>query len=188
MELHLGSGIPSLLATLYWGGFLVGRFVSTFFRNFNPRKILIVTTIIASVLIIISIYTENLWFLAAVGLFHSVMWSCIFTLSTRGLREYTSKASGVFMMGVFGGAVFPVAQGFLSDLLCSWQYTWSIALICEIVMLLYGLYGYHAKREMTERPYTARKILITICMGMRKIRKRYFTREGCNKCYYSCYY
>ncbi|MBE6264680.1 MAG: sugar MFS transporter [Prevotella sp.] len=145
MELHLGSGIPSLLATLYWGGFLVGRFVSTFFRNFNPRKILIVTTIIASVLIIISIYTENLWFLAAVGLFHSVMWSCIFTLSTRGLREYTSKASGVFMMGVFGGAVFPVAQGFLSDLLCSWQYTWSIALICEIVMLLYGLYGYNIK-------------------------------------------
>ncbi len=145
MELHLGSGIPALLATLYWGGFLVGRFVSTFFRNFNPRKTLIVTTIISSVLIVISIITENLWFLSAVGLFHSVMWSCIFTLSTKGLKEYTSKASGVFMMGVFGGAVFPVAQGILSDILCSWQYTWSIALLCEIVMLLYGLYGYKIK-------------------------------------------
>jgi FHS family L-fucose permease-like MFS transporter len=38
------------------------------------------------------------------------MWSCIFTLSIKGLKKYTSKASGVFMMGVFGGAVFPVLQ------------------------------------------------------------------------------
>lgn len=91
--------------------------------------------------------TENLWFLAAVGLFHSVMWSCIFTLSTQGLREYTSKASGVFMMGVFGGAVFPVAQGFLADILGSWTFTWIIALVCEFVMLAYGLYGYKVKDE-----------------------------------------
>jgi len=147
MELNMGSGIPALLATLYWGGFLVGRFASTFFRNFNPRKTLIATTIIASILIVITMTTENLWFLAAVGLFHSVMWSCIFTLSTQGLREYTSKASGVFMMGVFGGAVFPVAQGFFADIFGSWQFTWMIALACEFVMLAYALYGYKVKDE-----------------------------------------
>jgi len=144
---NMDMGIPALLATIYWGGFLVGRFISTFFRDFNPRKTLIATTIIATVLIIIAMITENLWYLAAVGLFHSVMWSCIFTLSTQGLKEYTSKASGVFMMGVFGGAVFPVAQGFFADVLGSWQYTWVIALICELVMLAYALYGYKVKDE-----------------------------------------
>lgn len=147
MELQMGEGVPALLATLYWGGFLVGRFASTFFRNFNPRKTLIATTIIASLLIITAMRTENLWFLTAVGLFHSVMWSCIFTLSTQGLREYTSKASGVFMMGVFGGAVFPVAQGFFADILGSWRFTWIIALVCEFVMLAYALYGYKVKDE-----------------------------------------
>ena len=138
-------GIPALLATLYWGGFLVGRFVSTFFTNFNPRKVLIATTIVATLLILAAIFTENLWLLSAVGLVHSVMWSCIFTLSIQGLREYTSKASGVFMMGVFGGAVFPFLQGVCADVLNSWQYTWVLALICELVMLSYGLYGYKVK-------------------------------------------
>ena len=140
-------GIPALLATLYWGGFLVGRFVSTFFSNFNPRKVLIATTIVATLLILAAIQTENLWLLCAVGLVHSVMWSCIFTLSIRGLREYTSKASGVFMMGVFGGAVFPFLQGVFADILNSWQYTWIIALLCELVMLSYGLWGYKVKDQ-----------------------------------------
>jgi len=140
-------GIPALLATLYWGGFLVGRFVSTFFTNFNPRKVLIATTIVATLLILAAIFTENLWLLSAVGLVHSVMWSCIFTLSIQGLREYTSKASGVFMMGVFGGAVFPFLQGVCADVLNSWQYTWVLALLCELVMLSYGLYGYKVKDQ-----------------------------------------
>ena len=46
--------------------------------------------------------TDNPWLLAAVGLFHSVMWGAIFTLSVDKLGKYTSKASGVFM----GGADF----------------------------------------------------------------------------------
>ena len=69
------------------------------------------------------------------------MWSCIFTLAVKGLGQYTSKASGVFMMGVFGGAVFPVLQGVLADLWGSWQWTWVIAIVCELVMLYYALIG-----------------------------------------------
>lgn len=63
------------------------------------------------------------------------------TLAVKGLGQYTSKASGVFMMGVFGGAVFPVLQGVLADLWGSWQWTWVIAIVCELVMLYYALIG-----------------------------------------------
>ena len=101
---------PALLATLYWGGFLVGRMVSAGLKNVAPRPMLITVTVATIALMTTSLFTENLWLMAAVGLFHSVMWSCIFTLSVDGLKEYTSKASGIFMMGVFGGAVFPVLQ------------------------------------------------------------------------------
>ena len=124
---------PALLATLYWGGFLVGRTVSAGLKT---------VTLAAISLMTISLLTENLWLMAAVGLFHSVMWSCIFTLSVDGLKEYTSKASGIFMMGVFGGAVFPVLQGMLADSMGSWQYTWLLPLFCELVILWYGLMGY----------------------------------------------
>ena len=133
---------PALLATLYWGGFMVGRMVSAGLKNVAPRPMLLTVTVAAIALMTTSMLTENLWLMAAVGLFHSVMWSCIFTLAVDGLKEYTSKASGVFMMGVFGGAVFPVIQGLLADYVGSWQFTWFVPLLCEFVILWYGLVGY----------------------------------------------
>ena len=144
MELaSVGASLsPALLATIYWGGFLIGRMVSASMKNVKPRPMLITVSLGAIALMIAAMLTENLWLLAAVGLFHSVMWSCVFTLAVDGLREYTSRASGVFMMGVFGGAVFPVLQGMLADWIGSWQFTWTIALVCEFVLLWYGLRGY----------------------------------------------
>lgn len=139
---------PALLATLYWGGFLVGRMVSSVLKNVAPRPMLLTVTVAAIALMTVSMFTENLWLMAAVGLFHSVMWSCIFTLSVDGLKEYTSKASGIFMMGVFGGAVFPVIQGLIADYVGSWQYTWLVPLLCEFVILWYGLIGYRKQEEM----------------------------------------
>lgn len=141
----LDLGIPALLATLYWGGFMVGRMTFSFFDSISPRKLLAVTTIIAAAQIVVAMLTNNLWILVSVGLCHSVMWSCIFTLSIKGLKKYTSKASGVFMMGVFGGAVFPVLQGVFADAVGSWQWTWIIALVCELVMLYYALWGCRIK-------------------------------------------
>ena len=134
-------GLPALLATLYWGGLMVGRIVSSYLKHISPRIQLTVTTILAASFTLIALVTNNLWLLVTVGLFHSVMWGCIFTLAITGLNKYTSKASGVFMMGVFGGAVFPFLQGILADSWGSWQYTWILVVICELVMLYYALLG-----------------------------------------------
>lgn len=143
-SLAIGSinlGIPALLATLYWGGMMVGRLVSSAFPNVSPRGLLISVCAAASLLVILAMLSNNLYILSSVGLVHSVMWGCIFTLAVAGLGPYTSKASGVFMMGVFGGAVFPLLQGMLADWLGSWRWTWLLVLACELVMLAYGLWG-----------------------------------------------
>lgn len=140
-------GMPALLATLYWGGLMVGRIVSSSFNNISPRVQLTVTTLAAALLTLIAIWTNNLWVLVAVGLFHSVMWGCIFTLAIVGLQKYTSKASGVFMMGVFGGAVFPFLQGVLADAFGSWRWTWMIVIVCELIMLWYALAGSKVKEK-----------------------------------------
>ncbi len=132
-------GIPALLATLYWGGLMVGRTMSSFLRHISARKQLTVVSIAAIIMTIFAIFTQNLWILISVGLCHSIMWGAIFTLSIAGLKEYTSKASGVFMMGVFGGAIFPLLQGFMADKLDSWQWTWTIVVICEAMILYYAL-------------------------------------------------
>ncbi len=144
-------GIPALLATLYWGGLMVGRTMSSFLRKISPRTQLTSVTLAAIVLTIFATFTQNLWVLISVGLCHSIMWGAIFTLAIKGLKEYTSKASGVFMMGVFGGAIFPLLQGVMADRLGSWQWTWSIVVVCEIVILYYALVKSHVKEtELTE--------------------------------------
>ena len=138
-------GIPALLATLYWGGMMVGRLASTGFPSVSPRGLLAVVTAISAVLVLLAMFLDNLYILSAVGLFHSVMWGCIFTLAVAGLGAYTSKAAGAFMMGVFGGAVIPLLQGMLADFCGSWRWTWFIVFFCEIIMFCYALWGSKVK-------------------------------------------
>lgn len=143
----LELGIPALLATLYWGGLMVGRFLSSFASSISARTQLVVTATAAIILSIVAIISENLWVLISIGLCHSIMWGAIFTLAVTGLKRYTSKASGVFMMGVFGGAVFPLIQGFFADSIGSWQWTWVMVVGCELVILYYALIGSRVKEE-----------------------------------------
>ena len=140
-------GIHALLSTLYWGGFLVGRSISSFFSKISARTQLTVTTSLATILVIVAMITQNLWFLVAIGLLHSTMWSCIYSLSIKGLNKYTSKASGVFISAVFGGAVFTLIQGGLADLFGSWRWTWCLSVFCELLMLSYALFGYKIREK-----------------------------------------
>ncbi len=137
----LDLGVPALLATLYWGGLMVGRALSSFTSSISARTQLVFTASMAIVLTIVAMISSNLWILVAVGLCHSIMWGAIFTLAVKGLKKYTSRASGVFMMGVFGGAVFPLIQGSMADMFGSWLWTWSIVIVCELVILYYAIWG-----------------------------------------------
>jgi FHS family L-fucose permease-like MFS transporter len=134
-------GIHALLSTLYWGGFLVGRVISSFLSKVSARQQLITTSIIAAVFAVVAMMYQNIWFLVAIGLLHSSMWSCIYSLSIKGLKQYTSKASGVFVSAVFGGAVFTLLQGAMADVFGSWRWTWCLTLGCELLILLYALFG-----------------------------------------------
>ncbi len=140
-------GIHALLSTLYWGGFLVGRGISSFFSKITARTQLVFTSVLAALFAIIAITTQNIWFLVAIGLLHSSMWSCIFSLAIKDLKKYTSKASGVFVSAVFGGAVFTLLQGGLADILGSWRWTWIINIACELIILYYALLGYRIREK-----------------------------------------
>jgi FHS family L-fucose permease-like MFS transporter len=142
----INFAIPALMATLYWGGMLIGRLVGSSLRTVRPRTQLVVTTVSATVLTLLAIGLNNPWLLAAVGLFHSIMWGAIFTLSVTDLGKYTSVASGVFMIGVVGGAILPLVQGVLADGLGGWRWSWFIVIFGELFMLYYALIGSRPRR------------------------------------------
>jgi MFS transporter, FHS family, L-fucose permease len=56
-----------------------------------------------------------LWSIVGIGLFNSIMWSNIFTLSIRGLKEDTAQGSSLLVMMIVGGALMPAIQGALMD-------------------------------------------------------------------------
>jgi FHS family L-fucose permease-like MFS transporter len=145
--ISLGGSFASgaaIMATLYWGGMLVGRLISSSLSKISPQIQLAVTSILAVLFILVAIVANNPWLLVVVGLFHSVMWGSIFTLSVTKLGKYTSKASGIFMIGVLGGSVIPLLQGGLADAF-GWRWTWLLIIISEGYILYYAISGSKVK-------------------------------------------
>lgn len=144
-DLGMDTNTAMLMATLYWGGLLVGRLASSLTNKISPRTQLTFTTVCAIFLVTLAISTGNPWLLVAVGLCHSIMWGAIYTLAIKGLGKYTSVATGVFMTGVLGGAIFPLLQGAIADASHVWRWSWLLVLVGEVVMLLYAQVGSRTK-------------------------------------------
>ena len=136
----------ALMATIYWSLMLVGRLCGSFLSSISASKQLLITSTGAGVLVLASIVTNNPYFLVGAGLFHSVMWGAIFSLAIDKLGKYTSAGSGALMMGIFGGAILPFAQGILADSLGSWHFTWVIVLVGEAYLLYYALVGHKVRQ------------------------------------------
>ncbi len=144
----INFAIPAFMATLYWGGMLIGRLIGSSLNKVPPRVQLIITTVSATIFTILAIIMNNPWMLVATGLFHSIMWGAIFTLSIAKLGKYTSVASGVFMIGVVGGAILPLSQGMLADGIGEWRWTWFIVVFGELFMLYYALIGSRIRQSV----------------------------------------
>ena len=103
----------------YWGGAMVGRFIgSAMLQKVRTGKLLMFAAIVACLLVVVSMLTFGhiaMWAILAVGLFNSIMFPSIFTLGIDGLGNLTSKASGILIMAIVGGAIIPVAQGAIAD-------------------------------------------------------------------------
>lgn len=136
----------ALMSSIYWGGMLLGRFLGSFLSAVQAQTQLLIGSIGATLFIVLAMVIGNPWLLCAVGLFHSIMWGAIFALSLEGLGRYTSKASGVMMMAVFGGALIPLIQGFLADVLGSWTWTWLFVIAGELFILYYAISGHKVKK------------------------------------------
>lgn len=63
------------------------------------------------------------------GLFCSIMWPCIFTLSIAGLGKYTTEGSAFLIMMILGGGIIPPIQGKIADVIGIHQSYW-VAVVC----------------------------------------------------------
>lgn len=113
------KAIVGVFVTFYWSGAMIGRFVGSYLTKIiKPGKVLGIFATIAITLILISISTTGLismWSVLAVGLFNSIMFPTIFTLSIDGIGELKPKGSGLLCTAIVGGAIIPPLFGYLTD-------------------------------------------------------------------------
>ena len=89
-----------------------------------------------------------LWSIVAIGLFNSILWSNIFTLSIDGLGHDTAQGSSLLVMMILGGALVPWVQASIIDLLSTdklneqaFHLSFLLPLACYAYLVWYGLRG-----------------------------------------------
>ena len=161
-DLKIDAGVAGAIVGTYWLLMLLGRLIGAAIgKTIRSRAQLIVVSAIALGLylgaallspeikvmlpavdshftLLFAQVPINVLLLVLVGLFTSVMWTCIFILATAGLGRYTNQASGIFMMMVCGGAVVPAFQGKMVDVFGFINSYW-VGVFCVLVILLYAL-------------------------------------------------
>lgn len=135
----------------YWGSMVVGRlFGAIILKTLKPNYVLSVCALMCIALIALSLNSEGylaVWSMIAVGLFNSVMFAIIFSLSINGLGKKTTQASGILSTAIVGGAIISYSQGLLID-----NYSWTLAFLlpvfCYVYILFFGVNGYRSKHNI----------------------------------------
>ena len=126
-------GIFSLLIVIQIIGFYLAKD--------NAIKIMTIFSALGVVAMLIGIFGSGeiaLFAFLTGGLFCSIMWPCIFSLSITGLGKYTSQGSSFLVMMILGGAIIPPLQGKLADIFGMITSYW-VAVLCFVFLLIYSV-------------------------------------------------
>jgi FHS family L-fucose permease-like MFS transporter len=126
-------GIFSLLIVIQIFGFYLAKD--------NALKIMAIFSLLGVIAMLVGIFGSGeiaLFAFLTGGLFCSIMWPCIFSLSITGLGKYTSQGSSFLVMMILGGAIIPPLQGKLADIFGMITSYW-VAVICFVFLLVYSI-------------------------------------------------
>lgn len=136
---HLSNNNISGLYLYCWSililiaGFFIGQE--------KPAKTLFIFGLLGVLAMLMGLFTEGtvaLYAFMSGGLFCSIMWPSIFSLSIAGLGKYTSQGSAFLIMMILGGAIIPPIQGKLADLFSIHNSYW-ITVICFLYLMFFAI-------------------------------------------------
>ncbi len=105
---------------LYWYIIcVVFQIIAFYLAKDKPVQTLLIYGSLGAIALLIGISTTGIVAVYAIlsgGLFCSIMWPSIFSLSLAGLGKYQSQGSAFLVMMILGGAIIPPLQGKLADI------------------------------------------------------------------------
>jgi FHS family L-fucose permease-like MFS transporter len=140
----LTEKVAASFVAFYWGGAMIGRFIgSGLLQKVKTGPLLGICAICAAGLVAISMLTTGhfaMWSIIFVGFFNSIMFPSIFTLGVAELGPLTGDGSGVMIMAIVGGAIIPLAQGWIADKI-GIHHAFFLPVICYLYILFFALSG-----------------------------------------------
>src|SRR5690606_19436369 len=131
-------------------GYFIG--IATIPRFISQQAALRICTLVGITFTCISVFSSGLtsyFFVAFLGMANALMWPAIFPLGIKGLGRFTKVGSGIMIMGIAGGAIWPLVYGYLKDTLgVDFQHAFLYAMIPAYLYLLYfASYGHKVGQE-----------------------------------------
>ena len=113
-----------------------------YFSKENPSSILKLFGVLGAIAMIVGVLTTgdvSIFAFLSGGLFCSIMWPAIFTLSIKDLGEYTSQGSSFLIMMILGGAIIPPIQGKLADFPeIGIHHSYFVCIICFLYLIFFA--------------------------------------------------
>jgi len=143
MYTHEAEKAAGYLLTGSLVAFGVGRFLSAWLMRYvQPNRLMLAFCVANAVLAGVGVLAPN-WLgagaLLLTSLFMSLMYPTIFAQGIRGLGENTKIGGSLIVMAIVGGAVMPLAMGYLSDRFGSMAVAYSVPLVAYLVLIVYSL-------------------------------------------------
>ncbi|MEZ5172638.1 MAG: MFS transporter [Bacteroidia bacterium] len=133
-----GSPMDELLK---FAPFILILIVGFFLAADKPALTMLLFGLMAMVMLLAGLLVQSDWsvyFFISGGLFCSVMWPCIFSLSIAGLGKYTTQGSSLLIMMILGGALIPPLQGYISDYYQNIRISYIVPVIGFAYLAFYG--------------------------------------------------
>jgi len=128
--------------------FLVINYIGFIFGKSLPGRTLAIFAFVVIGLLTTTLLTSGIiamWTIVGIGLFNSIMWSNIFTLAIKDLKENTAQGSSLLVMMILGGAIIPALQAAVADAFNGYHYSFFIPIICYAYLMYYGWKGHIVK-------------------------------------------
>ena len=119
---------------------IIIQIIGFYYAKDNALKMMGIFSFLGVIAMLVGIFGSGqiaLFAFLTGGLFCSIMWPCIFSLSITGLGKYTSQGSSFLVMMILGGAIIPPLQGKLADIFGIITSYW-VAVICFLFLLIYA--------------------------------------------------
>ena len=138
----------------YWGGAMVGRFAGSFLMRFIPASAMLVFCTVAAGLMCLLVTQVNgptaAYAALSIGLFNSIMFPTIFTLTLERSTAPTSATSGLLVFVISGGAFLPCIAVKVADAAGSVSPAFIVPLLGYVALTVFAVACFRTRPTNTE--------------------------------------